>query len=338
MTDRNHADARGRGQRALVESAFLAALAVVIILLAEYAPVIGIGAAFLGPVPVAVVVSRHGLKWGVLSAVVATLISMAFLNPIVALGAGLVLVLGGLSLGYGIMKKLDAQKTLLLMTIAAIFIAAVNVLLSVIALGLAPEALLRQATESMVSGMEQGAQLAAKLTGKPFDAAEWTSTRQAMITSLSETLRQTIVGLLVTAAAIHAYLNYTVSGAVLRRFGVPVNELPPFSRWIFPPWFGLLFFLASTVPAAFANQLAAYPLIRAVVMNLIAGTSFFMLFEGLSLLAYYLKEAKMPGFLIVFLSIYIVTSPSFSFVAQLCGALDAMMDLRRIRWGNLEDL
>lgn len=338
MRNRNLAGTPGQGQRALVESAFLAALAVVIILLAEYAPVIGTVAAFLGPVPVAVVVSRHGLKWGGLSAAVATFISMTFLNPIIALGAGLTLVLGGLSLGYGIMKRLDAEKTLLLMTVAAIFVVIANIFVSAYALGLGPKALLKQITESMVSGIQQGAQLAAKLTGKPFDAAEWASTGQALITFFDETLRQIIVGLIITAAAIHAYLNYTVSGAVLRRFGVPVNELPPFSRWIFPPWLGLLFLLASTVPAAFVDELNTYPLIRTVVMNLLAGTFFFVLFDGLSLLAYYLKRARMPGFLIAFLGIYIVASPSFSFIAQVCGALDAMMDFRRIRWGKLEDL
>ncbi|MBE3520196.1 MAG: DUF2232 domain-containing protein [Firmicutes bacterium] len=338
MTDRSHTGARRPGYRALVESAFLAALAVVITLLAEYVPVVGIGAALLGPVPVAAVVARHGMKWGIMSGVVATLISMAFLNPILALASGLVLVFGGLSLGYGIMKKLEAQKTLFLMTVAAILIAVVEVLVSAIILGAGPEALLREAMESMVSGMEQGAELAAKLTGKPFDAAEWAKTREAMIASFTETVKQAIVGLLAATAVTHAYLNYAVSGAVLRRLGIPVNELPPFSNWIFPPWLGLLFFLASTVPAAFANQLAAYPLLRAVVMNSIVGTSFFTLIEGLSLLSYYLKQAKVPTLVVVLLGIYAVTNPSLGFVAQLFGALDAMMDFRRIRWGNLEDL
>ncbi len=338
MINRDHAGVRRQGHRALVESALLAALGAVIISLAEYAPVTGIVVAFLGPVPVAVVVSRHGLKWGVLSAVVATLISIAFLNPIFALGAGLTLILGGLSLGYGIVKKLDAQKTLLLMTVAGILIVIVNVLVFFLALGLGPEALLKETTESMVTGIEQGAKLAAKLTGQPMDAAEWARTRQEMITAFGQTLRQAIVGLVITTAAIHAYLNYTISGAVLRRFGVHVNELPPFSRWIFPPWAGLLFFLASSVPGVFAKELAMYPLLRAVILNVVVGTTLFVLVEGLSLLSYYLKQAKMPQFLIVFLSIYVVASPSFSFLAQLSGALDAMMDFRRIRWGELEDL
>lgn len=338
MINRGHAGVRRQGPRALVESALLAALGAVIIFLAEYAPVIGTVAAFLGPVPVAVVVSRHGLKWGVLSAVVATLISITFLNPIVALGAGLILVLGGLSLGYGIVKKLDAQKTLLLMTVAGVLIIIVNVLVFFLAMGLGPEALLRETTESMVTGIEQGAKLAAKLTGQPFDAAEWARTRQEMITAFGQMLKEAIVGLAITTAAIHAYLNYTISGAVLRRFGVYLNELPPFSKWIFPPWIGLVFFLASSVPAVFAKELPTYPLLRAVVLNAVVVTTLFVLVEGLSLLSYYLKQAKVPRFLIVFLSIYIVANPTLSFIAQLCGALDAMMDFRRIRWGELEDL
>lgn len=326
------------GHRALVESAFLSALAVVITLLMEYAPIVGTLAALVSPVPVALVVSRHGLRWGIMSALAATLISMTLLNPIVALAVGLSLMLGGLALGYGIRQRLEASRTLVLMTIAGIVLIAVEFLISAYALGVGPETLVKQMAESIAIGLKQGADLAARLTGQLPGGLEPGATVETIALAVEGTLRQIIVGLIVTAAALNAYLNYVVSAGLLRRFHVPVSEVSPFSRWVLPPWLGLLFFLGTASTIAFAEQIDAYVPVRTAVLNVVVATSLFALVDGLSLLAFYLKRMRIPGALIALFGFYIIASPVLSTLAQMCGALDTMMDFRKLRWGDVEEL
>jgi len=51
--------------RALVESALLAVIGMILVLIGEYLPFIGMIALFLWPLPSALVVLRHGMRWGV---------------------------------------------------------------------------------------------------------------------------------------------------------------------------------------------------------------------------------------------------------------------------------
>src|SRR2546425_11029122 len=74
--------ARPISVRGLTEGAILAALVAVLALAANYVPLVGLAANFLCPIPLAVLMIRHGLRVAALATVVAIAIGSAISGPV----------------------------------------------------------------------------------------------------------------------------------------------------------------------------------------------------------------------------------------------------------------
>jgi len=70
--------------RALVESALLAVIGMILVLIGEYLPFIGMIALFLWPLPSALVVLRHGMRWGVMASVLTALCLTFFTASVIS--------------------------------------------------------------------------------------------------------------------------------------------------------------------------------------------------------------------------------------------------------------
>ena len=68
-----------------MESALLAVIGLVLVLLGQYVPFLGIAASLLWPLPSALVVLRHGMRWGVMASVLTVVCLSMFMNWITAL-------------------------------------------------------------------------------------------------------------------------------------------------------------------------------------------------------------------------------------------------------------
>ncbi len=86
----------------MTESGLLAALTVVLALAAVYLPVIGMAAALIWPLPVLVLVVRHGVRWGLMAVVVSGVIMALLIEPMTALRLVLAFAPTGLMLGLGL--------------------------------------------------------------------------------------------------------------------------------------------------------------------------------------------------------------------------------------------
>ena len=88
--------------RALVESALLAVIGLVLVLLGQYVPFLGIAASLLGPLPSALVVLRHGMRGVMASSHSRVPVHVHELDhslkPVVLFG------LTGLVFGYAVLK------------------------------------------------------------------------------------------------------------------------------------------------------------------------------------------------------------------------------------------
>ena len=94
----------------LTESGLLAALLVVLGQAAVYLPVLGMVATLCWPLPLIVLVVRHGMRWGVLGLLVAGVVMGLLIEP--TLAARMVLAFGptGLMLGLGFRRQWSGTK------------------------------------------------------------------------------------------------------------------------------------------------------------------------------------------------------------------------------------
>ena len=92
--------------KALTESSLLTALTVIAALVSVYVPILGIAAALIWPLPVIVIVVRHGLRWGIISTIASTIIMSILIMPTIALRMALGFMLPALVLGYGFYAQL----------------------------------------------------------------------------------------------------------------------------------------------------------------------------------------------------------------------------------------
>ena len=104
----------------LTESGLLTALSVVLALMAVYLPFIGFLLVLFWPLPLVVVVVRHGLRWGVMATVAAGILMGVLVEPMLSLRLVVAFAPAGLLLAWAFAKGLSGVRTFLLTLLAAI--------------------------------------------------------------------------------------------------------------------------------------------------------------------------------------------------------------------------
>ena len=132
----------------MVEAGILAAIAVLFAILGTYLPVLGVIFNFLWAVPVAVCGMRNGLRWSIMTLIVAGAVIGSLLGPVQALSVMAMFGLLGLALGECMYRGYTPAKTLVYSS-AATF---VSILLS---MGLAMLVMGTNPVDIMFSGLEE---------------------------------------------------------------------------------------------------------------------------------------------------------------------------------------
>lgn len=315
--------------RPLVESALLAALGAVMMLLAWYVPVIGTLIALVSPLPAAVVVIRHGLRWGVLSSVVTLLV----LGPLVGWIAALSLwvVNGAMGMSFGIAVRRNMAPGMILVTAAGGSLVAMlaEFASAYFMLGLTVD----KQIDEIMSMWKEAIAADEKILG-PNPALD----QFAAQLPTKDMIIRMMPAVLVLGAFFLAYLNFEIFRRVLPRIGHPVEALPPFSRWIFPEiagHLGILSFLAQQIPA-----IQNAPVVARGAENIFTVISILFGVEALSLLSFYLMRFGMPRVaagLFTFMAVsMMLTSPGLELIAMLFGMIDVLFDFRHIRLGTAD--
>ena len=108
-----------RKTSAMVEAGILAAVAIVMALISMYVPVLGAFVNFVWPLPIVICGCRHGLKWSIMTLLVATVII-------------------GLILGECMRRHLPPMKMMLYGSVGAVIALVLNIVLSFWVLGIDP--------------------------------------------------------------------------------------------------------------------------------------------------------------------------------------------------------
>lgn len=197
----------------MVEAGILAAIAVMFAILGTYLPVLGVIFNFLWAVPVAVCGMRNGLRWSIMTLIVAGAVIGSLLGPVQALSVMAMFGLLGLALGECMYRGYTPAKTLVYSS-AATF---VSILLS---MGLAMLVMGTNPVDIMFSGLEealnetQGYYRAAGMSEEQIAAA--VQSNKDMI----ELIRLILPGSLIVCSPIIAFANYMGSRKVLSKWAL----------------------------------------------------------------------------------------------------------------------
>ncbi len=315
--------------RPLVESALLAALGALFILIAFYVPLLGLFATLVSPLPTAFTVIRHGLRWGVLSSVVTLAILLPFLSPVMAITLWVVYGTMGVALGYSVRRGLPPERTIGLMTGASLVGLAVDFLGAYLVTGVT----LRQLAEQTVKMFNETYEIQKRLLG------ENPVLEEMMKTATPEMLTRMLPAGLLLSSLVLAWVNFELVRRVLPRFGYTIEPLRPFSRWIMPEATAHVWLLSSILLQFQSLYAERFPFLPGLLENVFLMAVLVLLLNAASALCFHIRRLGIPGGMAGFFTVLAVTmvlsSPLLGLGAQFFGMIDILFDLRRVRYPEL---
>jgi uncharacterized protein YybS (DUF2232 family) len=331
---------RGIRTQGLTEGAILAALVAVFAVATRYLPLIGIATALLCPLPLAVLVIRHGLKVAAIAGAAATLVGAMLAGPLVGFAILISFAPMGLVIGIGARAGWPAVRTVLLAGVVSF----VSVILNY--LGLFGT---RVSLEEMTQTMRRSAEMAAGLYQRLGMSEAQVDAAVRMMSQGTQILPYVLPGSLALGALGAALLNYEVGRRVLSRFKYVLPALPPVQTWRLPaaaiwlvPISSLLLALTGGPPlsepptpqSAPARPLTAPAPLHTIGISLAVVIQSLFLLQGLVagwvILGNYGfgRLAQVTSVLLVF------AVPVLAVVALVLGIIDSALRVRE-RWGVL---
>jgi len=312
--------------RALVESALLAAIGVVLVLVGYYVPILGTIAMFLWPLPSAVCVIRHGTRWGFLSSLVTGLALLLFMDWFTVLGLWILFAATGITFGYTI-KEGYSSMTIILLTSVAFLVGIVASFLSMYLIG---GFSVSDLLDAYVSSLGSASSAVEKILGRD------SLGQFGDLENLKNQMLRLLPGGVLAGAVIQSYLSFEVGRRVLDRIGCHVEPLPPFSEWILPDYIG--FIAIASFIALILGQQYNNDVVLLIGENVFSVMCLVMFIQGASLVSYYLLRAGFPGFLVGLAVVFLFLTSGINTLIMVVGLSDVLFDFRRLRYGWVDEL
>ena len=214
----------------LTEGGLLAALTVVIALMSVYLPFVGPFVALLWPLPLAVLVLRHGLRQGVMAMLVSGAALSMLIEPLIALRLTLSYGPLGLVLGFCYHKKYSGSRTFLLSLTAAI-------LGELAVLGLLFAVLDANPFAMMLDGLKQSFDASISIYDQAGMEEQQLEEIKTQISTMMQVMSQLGPLLIALLGVLDTAVAYAVGRRVAGRLGHETPPLPPFAEWRLPKGF-----------------------------------------------------------------------------------------------------
>ncbi len=312
-----------RKTSAMVEASILAAVAIVMALVSMYVPVIGTFVNFIWPLPIIICGMRNGIKWSIMSLIVAGIIIGMIISPIQAFFLMAIFGLLGLILGECMRRHLPPVRMLLYGSVGAVVALIINVALSFLVLGIDP-------IEMMFTSFQQSlGELENYYRSSGMAEAD---IRQAVdgYAELLRMMRIIMPGAFLLTAPVLALVNYWAAKKILTKLGERFEDFPPFTQLQVPGWILWPYGLSlGSVTYFYLNQPDSW--LYNVSVNVQTVCSFIMVLQGIALLYWFVEKKQKPKWMAhVGLSLMFII-PIFSQIMVYVGAFDIIFDFRKIR-------
>ncbi|AJQ30054.1 YybS family protein [Pelosinus fermentans] len=314
--------------RPMVEGGILSGIAILFALISAYLPLIGPFVNLMWPVPIILLGVRHGYKWSIMATVVSGVMIAMLMHPLhslsVVVGFGLI----GIVLGYAFRMNFSAGKTMLWGTAASLVSKAALLAISALVLGVNP---LTMQSDVMNNAVAQAIEVYRDFGMAEQELAKMSESMQSMI----ELMKIILPAGFIMASVLDTWLNFLIAKTVLRKLGHNVPNFPAFKEWSLP--YHIVYFFALSLVMIYWGNSREISLLTQVGMNLQVITSTLILVQGLALFNYFADKynlSKMIKGLILFL---ILTNGFFAQILIVAGAIDMVMDYRRLRGPQSKD-
>lgn len=312
----------------LTESGLLAALTVIMGLASVYVPVLGMVAAVLWPMPVIVLVVRHGLRWGVMASLVAGVLMALLIEPTISLRMVITFAPMSLALGYGFFKNWSAVRILLVSFVVAIASVLVGLALVLLITGINP---MDMQMDMMKESMDASISLykSAGLTEEQLQESV-NQMNQAV-----DTIKLLFPLIIVISGVVVSFMNYWIAARVLKRLGHIVPMLPPFSEWRLPKV--VIYLYAFALIGMYWGSSREISALYQISLNLNMLATFMGLLQGLAVLFYFINRRTTSTLLKVLVVCIILMNGFFTQILSFVGIFDMLFDYRR-RFGEKNDV
>jgi uncharacterized protein YybS (DUF2232 family) len=308
--------------RSMVEGALLSAITVLLSIASIYLPLIGTLATFVWPVPIIILMLRHGMRTSIMATIVSGLIVSLLATPIDAVTIILGFGLTGIALGYAIRKEYSPGKIVLIGTGASVISKVIIIGISMLVMKINP---INMQMDILVESLEGASEFYSSIGINPENI-------EPLLNSLKEMakiLPIIIPSILLLASIMDAFLNFNVARLVLKKLGHTIKPLPPFIYWQLPIY---------TVPMFLAGMAMSmlyyfYPseILRFIGMNLTIFFPYLFMIQGLSLLAFFLNRMKANKILRITIVIFVIFNPVFSRILVFAGLLEILFNFRKLK-------
>lgn len=306
--------------RAMVESALIVALAVVFALAGIYIPLLSYALIFL-PVPFIIIGVKHGIKYNILAVIAAAIIIGSMTEPMRAL---FIAVTGGLNsivVGYMIQKKHPVSRIMFWGSIASI-------VASVLSLGLVSYLM----NMNIIDIIEDTFTMTNEIYEGIFKNVGTDENRIKELKTMMENAKNMAIMLLpssvIFVSVILTYINYLVSGIVLKRMGKEIQKPKKFSQFRLPKniLMGTIIILVLTYLVSGMN-IVNYQTLFANVFYI-----FFIIYliQGISVVSFYMTNHGIGRFLKAIIIFIILSMPGVAMILSLLGLGDVIFNIRKL--------
>ena len=303
--------------RSLTEGAMLSAITVLLTIIGEY---IGLPALIV-PVPLTLLVYRHGIRLGIImsvaSALTASLVAGHVLSGVTIIIWGFL----GIALGMALREKFSFAKTMIVGIGANLVITALNVFFYSLLFG---KNMFEELLEMMLMSVEQ-----AMSVGQSLGLTEEMLVQyERMLEMYPLFFRWGLPALLLLSAVVMTYINLAVTRLVLKRMGDQIPWIAPFSEWRVPSYcsFGLILGVLLSSAQGLVPQF-----VYIIGFNLMLLFFPMYLVIGLSIVWHFFNSKQVGKFVRILFVIFLFTFSPLSLIVTMLGVLDAGFDFRKLR-------
>lgn len=215
--------------RAMVETAFVSAIGVMLGAISVYVPGFAFLAFLVTPAAIGIIGTKWGRKYSISAAVITTFLSVVLFGPWNGLAVGLFAVVG-VGVGEGNRLSLGTIKRLLLPSIAMFIAVLVSLISQVYISGIDLSMIDTQMTEQARTLAEQALQTNPNITQEQADLF------LERMNKLTASLKDMFFVAVAIAAVVYSYVTIQISIWLGKRLHISIPRFLPIEEWKMPIW------------------------------------------------------------------------------------------------------